>query len=134
MILDDYMVKAVSTVTAKQLYDSLVKLYADIEFEESDYIPSIEKWLSKLRKKPGLALSTGGRNSYRGVYTCSLLDVIGITNPKAVRNRTKLAWDILESQVGSKILGVVPELEMAKEKRRRFFSGEITAAEYYKDE
>lgn len=85
----------------------------------------------KVKKKPGLALSTGGRNSYRGIYTCALLDVIGVKNPKSARNRTKLAWDILESPTGSKILGVVPELEAEKETRRKFYSGEITAAEYY---
>lgn len=50
MILDEYMVKAVSTVSAKQIYDSFAKLYADIEPVESDFIHDIEKWLAKLRK------------------------------------------------------------------------------------
>lgn len=111
MILDPYLIKAVSGVAPKQIYDAFARLYADMEPNEGEYLPWIEKWLEKLRMKPGRALSTGRRNSLRGVLTCSLLDVLGVVRPKAERDRMTLAWAILRSPVGRSSIGSVPELD-----------------------
>lgn len=111
MILDPYLVKAVSGVTSKQIYDAFAKLYADTKPNESDYLPWIEKWLEQLRMKPGRALSTGRRNSQRGVMTCALLDVLGVVRPKAERDRMTLAWTILRSPVGCMSIGQIPKLD-----------------------
>lgn len=113
MILDPYIVKAASDVTAKQVYDSFAKLYADVDPKEENFIQYIEGWLIKLRKKPGTALSTGRRNSSKGVMTCALLDVLGVDKPKAARCRSTLAWTIIKSPRGRRSIGPSAELDAA---------------------
>lgn len=118
MKLDPYLVKAVAGVTSKQIYDAFARLYADADPNEGDYLPWIEKWLGKLRTRPGLALSTGRRNSLRGVLTCALLDVLGVARPKAERDRMTLAWAILRSPVGYTSIGHTPELDAEWEEQK----------------
>lgn len=111
MILDYYIVKATSGITPKEVFETFTKLYPDYDLCESDYLGLIEDWLQKLRMKPGLALSTGKRNSLRGVLTCSLLNVLGVNLPKATRNRMEVAWAIIDSPIGGKKIGYAPELD-----------------------
>lgn len=113
MILDPYIVKATTGITSKQIISAFAKIYPEYNNSSSlnEYKAEVEDWLINLRKKPGLALSTGRRNSKRGMLTCSLLDVLGVAHPKAERNRMDLAWAILDSPGGSKSIGYVPELE-----------------------
>lgn len=118
MILDPYLVKATSEVTSNQLFDAFAKLYPDWSPFEGDDLEMIEAWLQKLRQKPGLALSTGRRNSAHGMLTCSLLEVLGVDTPKAQRSRLVLAWAILDSPVGCKVIGVAPDLDSERAKRR----------------
>ncbi len=118
MILDPYMIKGIEGITSDQIFNSFAKLYIDVNPSKTEYLPSIDKWLVKLRKVPGTALSTGGRNSLRGVLTCSLLDVLEVKNPRAARNRYQLAWAILESNHAIKSIGHVSELEEARAKKR----------------
>lgn len=124
MLLDPYMIKAIDGITSEQVYNSFVKLYKDIEPSKQEYIPSIELWLAKLRKLPGSALSTGRTNSLRGLYTCSLLDVLEVKNPRGARNRNQLAWDVLDSNWARNVIGYVEELEQAREQRKLPFNME----------
>ena len=115
LILDPYIIKAVSGVTAEQIFHATRKLYPEYlvhKFEDEQ--PELDKWLEKLTSRPGLALSTGRRRSARGEYTCALLDVLGEERPKAVRSRMYLAWDVILSPVGQKNIGDAPELEKEK--------------------
>ncbi len=116
VLLDPYIVKAVSSATQKQLVSSFARLYP--EFQSTDeWAVEMDSWLAKLKQKPGLALSTGRRNSERGLLTCSLLEVLGVANPKAARTRMNLAWDIINSPVGSKLIGPAVELDAERAKR-----------------
>lgn len=112
MVLDSYIVKAIATVTVEQLFDAFAKLYPEYMAIRTEYEAEMQRWLKKLREtKPGLALSTGRRNSLRGEFTCALLDALGVQNPRAERNRMDLAWAILDSPVGRQSIGVCPELD-----------------------
>lgn len=112
-ILDPYIIRAIHSVNAKEIDVAAGVLYPDLLESESpeEDIQLIQKWLDKLRKKPGLALSTGRRKSDRGILTCSLLAVLGVQMPKSARTRTQLAWDIVNSYVGKKNIGTAPELD-----------------------
>lgn len=118
MILDHYIVKATSGITAQQLFEACAKLYPESGAISQDYEPEIERWLKRLRNtKPGAALSTGRRNSLRGELTCALLEVLEVPHARAKRNRMELAWAILDSPVGAKHVGPAPELNAVRPKR-----------------
>lgn len=112
MLLDPYIVTAITEVTARQVFDAYSKFYPEYEAVREKYEPEIERWLKALREtKPGRALSTGRRNSLRGELTCALLEVLGVENARAQRNRMEVAWAILDSPTGRQSIGVSPELE-----------------------
>lgn len=120
-VFDPYIVRAIEPVSAAQVRDSFAKLYPDLagetEEERAEDLRLIEHWLGKLCKKPGLALSTGTTKSDRGMFTCSLLDVLGVLNPKARRVRMEMAWAVMDSPEGSKNIGEAPELDDQRRKR-----------------
>lgn len=119
-VLDPYIVRAVGSVSAIDVAQAVWDLYPDLVVgEASEEAPLIEAWLVKLRKRPGLALSTGGRNSDRGLYTCALLSTMGIQAPKARMARTQLAWSILDSELGRRNIGDAPELDSQRILRDR---------------
>lgn len=129
MLLDPYIVKSASGVTAVQVLDAFIKIYPDIgvpkESDEASYnenLVIVEAWMQKLRRKPGLALSTGGRNSSKGVLTCALLEALGVDRPKATRTRMMVAWAVLNSPEGRKAVGQVPELEAERELSAHYFN------------
>lgn len=122
LLLDPYMIKAMERVTPDRLYVSLARLYPDLDWDDPEqkkisgsWLP---KWLTKARSRPGSALSTGRRNSMGGMVTCALLDTMGAPSPKASRTRFDVAWDLLDSPEARSVLGVLPELDAEREKRR----------------
>lgn len=123
-VLDPYIVRAVQSVTADQLLAAFTSLYANLYpcspgAIENTERAAAEKWLKKLRLTPGLALSTGGTNSERGMWTCCLLSCLGEPRPKAVRVRMQIAWDIVCSPQGALNIGSAPELVGGREKWKR---------------
>ena len=122
LILDPYMVRAMERVTPDRLYDSLARLYPDLDWDDSEQkeisASWLPKWLAKARKRPGTALSTGRRNSMSGMVTCALLDALGAPSPKTARTRIDVAWALLDSPEGRNILGSLPELEAERQKRQ----------------
>lgn len=115
-VLDPYIVRAVASVSAVEVAHAVWHLYPDVvEGESSAEVPYVEAWLKELRAKPGLALSTGRRNSDRGLYTCALPSCLGVEFPKGARVRNDLAWAILDSEIGRKNIGAAPELEVQRQ-------------------
>lgn len=113
MILDSYLVRAISKVTSRRLYDAHTKLYGVDSRHEMEDLNDLEIWLNKAREKPGLALSSAGAGSFRGRATCSLLEVLGSVLPKARRVRQAIAWEILSSAEGRAEIGPTPALDAA---------------------
>lgn len=117
-VFDPYIIQAVSSVSAEQVDAHFSKLYPDlVSADQEDRIEDLKqiaRWLTKLRTKPGSALSTGGRNSDRGMFTCSLLAVLGVLQPKAVRHRMGMAWAIMDSPIGILNIGDAPELKVQR--------------------
>ena len=118
MLLDPFIIQAVSGITADQIYEAWLILYPEYAVEErdadqerNDVVASIDVWLGRVRKKPGAALSTGRRNSFRGELTCALLHVLHVPAPKTARVRMDVAWSILNSAIGRANVGVAEELE-----------------------
>jgi hypothetical protein len=125
IILDPYIIKATQGIQASEIFDALLEIYSDIitEVDRAEFIPLINKWMGKLWKKPSLALSTGGRNSYKGLFTCALLHTMKVLAPKATRVRMHLAWSILDSEIAIQRLSPIPaELEQAQLERSSRYS------------
>lgn len=120
LVLDPYIVKATSGVTAEQIVDAFHRLYPDWDRLVDEDVLLVGKWLEKLRRKPGLSLSTGRTNSFKGVLTCSLLHVLDVEMPKTVRTRMDLAWAILDSTKARQVLGYVRELEAERKLCQRW--------------
>lgn len=114
MILDPFLIQVIGNCKAERLLQALRVLYPDIEWPAEDAIPELERWLRKGKQRPGLALSTGRRNSFKGMATCAFLHALEIDRPKAERNRLMLAWDVLGSVEARRIVGHVEELETAR--------------------
>ena len=111
LVLDPYILTATADITARQVFDCAIALYTDCEWDWELDEDVIDSWLATMRRKPGLALSTGRTKSARGMFTCALLQVLGVHNPKSVRTRMDVAWDILDSEPGRAKVGHVPVLE-----------------------
>lgn len=118
MNLDPYIVLAASQVRAEQLIASFVRLYPDWLPVDTDDVEFINSWLLKLSRKPGLALSTGRTNSFKGLLTCCLLDVLGVNLPRSPRTRAVLAWAILDSPGGRAQIGHPADLDAERIKYR----------------
>lgn len=114
LILDPYILTATADVTARQVFDCARTLYNDCEWDWELDEDVIDTWLATMRRKPALALSTGRTKSDRGMFSCALLQVMGIQNPKSVRTRMDVAWDILDSAIGRAKVGHVPVLEQER--------------------
>lgn len=114
LILDPHIITAISEVTAPEIVVSFSKLYPDVDQLEESEMKDVESWLAKARRVPGTALSTGRRNSLRGMFTCCLLEVLKVPLPKTARTRMTMAWAILNSEKGMTLIGVVPELDVAR--------------------
>lgn len=114
MILDPFLIQVIGACNAKILLEALRILYPDIEWPAEEVIPELERWLRKGKQRPGLALSTGRRNSFKGMATCAFLHALEVDHPKAERNRLTLAWDVLDSAEARRIVGDIEELEAAR--------------------
>jgi hypothetical protein len=114
MILDPFLVRVIGGCDAERLLEALRTLYPDINWPTEEVMPELERWLRKGKQRPGLALSTGRRNSFKGMATCALLHTFEVDHPKAARNRLALAWDVLDSAEARRIVGRVEELEAAR--------------------
>lgn len=114
MILDPHLITSIAAVTAAEIAVSFLNLYPDMGPLDEGDMQDVERWLAKARRRPGTALSTGRRNSMRGMFTCCLLDVLKVPLPRSARDRMTMAWAILNSENGAALVGSVPELEVAR--------------------
>lgn len=118
MSLDTLVQQAMSQCTEMRLLVALREIYPDIAWTEEDDLPELTKWLAKSRQRPRLALSTGRRNSFKGMATCALLRVLEVESPKAPRTAHDVAWAVLDSAEGQRIVGDSEEREAKREERR----------------
>lgn len=121
MLLDPFIAQVIGQCSDVRLLQALRELYPDIDWTEEQTMPELTKWLHKAAQRPGAALSTGRRNSFNGMTTCALLHVLEVDQPKGPRNRLALAWALLDSAEGKRIVGQVDELESARSEYRRFW-------------
>lgn len=114
MLLDPFLSQVISQCSEDRLEQALRALYPEIEWPHDHVSPELTKWLRRGKRRPGLSLSTGRRNSFNGMVTCALLQTLEIDRPKAPRDRLSLAWAILDSREAQHIVGRVEELESAR--------------------
>lgn len=127
LILDPYILTATADITAKQVFDCASSLYPDCNWDWSHDEEVVAKWLATMRRKPGLALSTGRTKTDRGMFTCGLLKVLGVERPRGVRSRMEVAWDILDSAKGRASVGHDQQLEQERKHWLRATGREVTA-------
>lgn len=114
MILDPFLSQVIGHCSEDRLLQALRAIYPEIEWPENEVLRELQTWRHKGLQRPGIALSTGRRNSFKGMVTCAFLSVLGIDRPKAPRDRMTLAWAILGSAEARSLLGRVEELDVAR--------------------
>lgn len=114
MILDPLLSDVIGRCTEHRLLEALRTLYPDNDWPATQICPQLTKWLRNAQRQPGLSLSTGRTNSFKGMATCALLQVLEVPSPKGPRNRMMLAWAILESSEAKRVLGPNEELDAAR--------------------
>ncbi|MEY2151097.1 hypothetical protein AB7849_09280 [Rhodanobacter sp. 115] len=120
MLLDPYLAQVIDHCTNDRLLLAMQALYPEMDWSPTSkqwVLEELGKWRAKGSRKPGLALSTGRRNSFNGMATCALLDALQVDRPKAPRNRMTLAWAVLGSVEARHVIGHVDELETARAER-----------------
>lgn len=124
MRLDPYLSQVVTSVTEARLLDSLRTLYPPPEWDDEETpwgemdgdLEEVAAWRRTAIRKPGSALSTSRTKSFRGIVTCALLHALAVPNPKTVRIRSQMAWAILRSNEGMRVIGENAELDGAYER------------------